>query len=932
MDNPSATDSDYSVVVGAAGITGEPAGFSNYGRQAVDVFASGVNTLSTIGKAVYFPTIYTRSERRANTEYYGEFTKNTKVKNGTVTPDNDDTLLSSVDSFGAMKFHKQPSSDYAGEEGEETPSIPDTARCEVELSQDRYFNTGTKASLKVTIKNAQYGEEYYVYFPYKKNRKTEADNTAFSIMYQNGDTSDAGYADVYGGEVIEEKDGTCRMTNFGIHGHHMGSAERDVATHLSSKILTEDDEPDDNSYKMCSYSELGRSKCGIGLQIYPANGVEGTKWEEGQSHDLVLYIDSIGVSKPNAKIDPNSSYDIMSGTSMACPSAAGAGALMALLNPRMDGQSGAEYATMIRNKLFESVHKTDALSGLCSTGGYIDFRYMNSGQPVINDAVCNVDKGTLTIRGKNLNESGVLTYRKLDEAASSVVELPSGGMDLSYSADGSKIVISNAKSLFGTYIEFEMTSESGESGKGSFFTVKGQNELKMVSSILYPNPADDDYYNSHNIQLATNASGSCLYGVENDTGKLMRFNGREFVDIPGTLIKDTVVEMLSKDYDQYQIENQFEISPFHDQNLLNDGNMIYYSVNVNYTPEGSEETEYNEYLASLDLSARSPEWTLHEYNVSEIEEEYTSISRLAANGRIYILVSTYGKDYSLFYSFDPESNVLTKEATLPVFVHNAYMTEYNGSIYVMFGGLAPDGVHEKLDQISEGVYRFDGSSWKRTGTLRYAGKRDSGLGSDYPEYTAAAGKARNGLVILDMSVDGAGNCSLYDPERDTIRPIYYTLNDSHSDNTMFDCRSSVATKKGIYYLRDYNDEMRRGWALYLLPASSGEYESAYGADSTSAAKVRKTKVTLKSVKAGKGKMTVKWKANKSVFGGYQIKYRIKGKSWNSVSVGKASAASKVIKKLKKGCKYQVKVRGYKVIDGSRIYGKFSKTKTSGRIG
>ena len=36
------------------------------------------------------------------------------------------------------------------------------------------------------------------------------------------------------------------------------------------------------------------------------------------------------------------------------------------------------------------------------------------------------------------------------------------------------------------------------------------------------------------------------------------------------------------------------------------------------------------------------------------------------------------------------------------------------------------------------------------------------------------------------------------------------------------------------------------------------------------AKVRKTKVTLKSVKAGKGRMTVKWKANKAVFGGYQI--------------------------------------------------------------
>ncbi len=45
----SESDVFSTVVVGACDIAGNPAGFSNYGKTSVDVFAPGVNILSTYG-------------------------------------------------------------------------------------------------------------------------------------------------------------------------------------------------------------------------------------------------------------------------------------------------------------------------------------------------------------------------------------------------------------------------------------------------------------------------------------------------------------------------------------------------------------------------------------------------------------------------------------------------------------------------------------------------------------------------------------------------------------------------------------------------------------------------------------------------------------------------------------------------------------------
>ena len=88
------------------------------------------------------------------------------------------------------------------------------------------------------------------------------------------------------------------------------------------------------------------------------------------------------------------------------------------------------------------------------------------------------------------------------------------------------------------------------------------------------------------------------------------------------------------------------------------------------------------------------------------------------------------------------------------------------------------------------------------------------------------------------------------------------------------------------------------------------------------------KVTVKKqtakVKAGKKKLTVTWKKDKNV-SGYQIKIATKKnfKGAKTYTVKYYKTYKKVIKKLKAKKKYFVKVRAYKTVGKSKVYGAYS---------
>ena len=88
-------------------------------------------------------------------------------------------------------------------------------------------------------------------------------------------------------------------------------------------------------------------------------------------------------------------------------------------------------------------------------------------------------------------------------------------------------------------------------------------------------------------------------------------------------------------------------------------------------------------------------------------------------------------------------------------------------------------------------------------------------------------------------------------------------------------------------------------------------------------KVTVKKQTVK-VKAGKKKLTVTWKKDKNV-SGYQIKIATKKnfKGAKTYTVKSYKTYKKVIKKLKAKKKYFVKVRAYKTVGKSKVYGEYS---------
>lgn len=90
-----------------------------------------------------------------------------------------------------------------------------------------------------------------------------------------------------------------------------------------------------------------------------------------------------------------------------------------------------------------------------------------------------------------------------------------------------------------------------------------------------------------------------------------------------------------------------------------------------------------------------------------------------------------------------------------------------------------------------------------------------------------------------------------------------------------------------------------------------------------AKKVTVKKQTVK-VKAGKKKLTVTWKKDKNV-SGYQIKIATKKnfKGAKTYTVKSYKTYKKVIKKLKAKKKYFVKVRAYKTVGKSKVYGAYS---------
>jgi hypothetical protein len=103
---------------------------------------------------------------------------------------------------------------------------------------------------------------------------------------------------------------------------------------------------------------------------------------------------------------------------------------------------------------------------------------------------------------------------------------------------------------------------------------------------------------------------------------------------------------------------------------------------------------------------------------------------------------------------------------------------------------------------------------------------------------------------------------------------------------------------------------------------------------TKSFKIIPKKTSVTKIAVGKKKFKAFWKKVSAAqkVTGYQVQYRVKGTSkWKVKTVSAKKAATLTVTKLKKNKLYQIRVRAYKTVSGTKYYAAWSTAKTSKKI-
>ena len=132
------------------------------------------------------------------------------------------------------------------------------------------------------------------------------------------------------------------------------------------------------------------------------------------------------------------------------------------------------------------------------------------------------------------------------------------------------------------------------------------------------------------------------------------------------------------------------------------------------------------------------------------------------------------------------------------------------------------------------------------------------------------------------------------------------------------------TVPASYYKLTWSKGCRNPGSYKVTARMKGKYKGTISASF----KINPKGTVLKKLTAGSKKITVSWKKQAKKITGYQIQYSLKSnfKSAKTVTVKGPKKTSKVIKKLKKGKKYYVRIRTYKTVGGKKYYSSWSKMK------
>ena len=339
---PSGTiyESPYALVIGSSTKEGKRSDFSNYSDTIVDVYAPGSDIMSTV------PTGSVQEPFNSLTEssYFNSFEDNADLANVSVRQ----TLID-----GSTVNITSSLSDKKVSEGSHSMAL--------EFSPDSYSASGPLYRYFATINLGDLSQEvngtdpkmlgFYLSTEQSYSITMNADQTKYNIMVKTT-----------GGEMSEATALNCDETSA---GSGLGYCDYNL--------------PDDTDYEDFT------------MQMIIISQVES---------DSTFYLDGFGIGNKTNMV----SYQSMSGTSMATPSALGA--LAVLLGNTAFTPTADEAKTM----LLSHVRKISLTEFPSKTGGIIDLSVNGTGlayAPVITDA--SVNGNQIVLNGENFTSGSKIT-------------------------------------------------------------------------------------------------------------------------------------------------------------------------------------------------------------------------------------------------------------------------------------------------------------------------------------------------------------------------------------------------------------------------------------------------------------------------------------------------------------------------------------------
>lgn len=255
-----------------------------------------------------------------------------------------------------------------------------------------------------------------------------------------------------------------------------------------------------------------------------------------------------------------------------------------------------------------------------------------------------------------------------------------------------------------------------------------------------------------------------------------------------------------------------------------------------------------------------------------------------------------------------------------------------GSIVVeRTGGPGPISIEGAEVILSADTFTYNSTVQKPTiGTI---GGMDLTEGTDYTAEWSNASSTNAGTY--SVTITGAGDytgtaSASYTINAKAVTPTVKISNKVYTGKAL---KPAVTVKAGTKTLKsatDYTVSYKNNTKVGKASAKV-TLKGNYKGSKTATFKILPRKAGISKAAPGKKQVIVTMSTKVSATGGtvYQIQYRVKGAAkWKTTTT---KSKTKTIKKLKKGKRYQIKVRAYKSVGGTKYYGAWSKVKTTKKI-